>query len=161
MLQLKSVGASKTSIMSDIKPSPVKSAYGRGGGRGAGKGAGRGGRGDCSNRFWSGQIHNQNSRPVSQNFKGNSSDLEGYIFDCSDIRQANKYITAIKIIAEYVRAEFKYFGDIRSSIENYKRFKTPMPTAPSDNNTARLKIILNRKIDIYVKCDGILDQLRA
>ena len=35
--------------MSDVKPSPVKSAYGRGGGRGAGKGAGRGGREDRLN----------------------------------------------------------------------------------------------------------------
>ena len=71
--------------MSDIKPIPVKSAYGRGGGRGAGKGGGRGGRGDFSNRSRSGQIHNQKSIPVTQKFKGNSSGLEYYIFDCSDI----------------------------------------------------------------------------
>ena len=61
--------------MSDIKPSPVKSTYGRGDGRGAGKGSGRGGRGDRSNRSRTGQIQNQKSRPISQNFKGNSSDL--------------------------------------------------------------------------------------
>ena len=91
--------------MSDIKPSPVKSAYGRGGSRGTGKGSGRVRRGDRSNQSRSGHIQNQKSRPVSQKFKGNSSDLEGYIFDCSDIRQADKYITAIKRIAEYVRAE--------------------------------------------------------
>ena len=90
--------------MSDIKPSPVKSAYGRGGGRGAGKCGGRGGRGERSNRSRSGQLQNQRSRPVIQKFKGNSSDLEGYIFDCSDSRQADKYITAIKRIAEYVGA---------------------------------------------------------
>ena len=90
--------------MSDNKPSPVKSAYGRGGGRGAGKGGGRGGRGDSYNRSWSGQIQNQKSRPVTHKFKWNSSDLEGYIFDCSDSRQADKYITEIKRIAEYVGA---------------------------------------------------------
>ena len=61
--------------MSDIKPSPVKSAYGRGGGRCAGKGGGRGGRGDRPNRSHPGQIQNQKSRPVSQKFKRNSSDL--------------------------------------------------------------------------------------
>ena len=144
--------------MSDIKPSPVKSAYGRGGGRFAGKGGGRGGRGDRSNRSRSGQIQNQKSRPISQKFKGDSSDLEGYIFDCSYSRHADKYITAIKRIVEYFGAEFKYGGDIRSSIENSKRFKIPMPTAPGDNDTALLKMILNRKIDIYVKCDGILDE---
>ena len=143
--------------MPDIKPSPVKSAYGRGGGRGGGKGGGRGGRGDRSNRSRSGQIKNQKSRPVAQKFKGNYSDLEGCIFDCKDSRQADKYITAIKIITEYVGEEFKYGGDIRSSIENSKHFEIPMPTTPSDNDTALLKIILNRKIDIYVKRDGILD----
>ena len=34
----------------------------------------------------------------------------------------------------------------------------PMPTAPDDNDTALIKIILNRKIDIYVKRDVILDE---
>ena len=136
----------------------MKSAYGRGGGRGAGKGGGRGGRGDRSNQSRSGQIHNQKSRPVIQKFKGNSSELEGYIFDYSDSRQAEKYITAIKRIAEYVGAEFKYGGDICLSIENSKRFKVPMPTAPGYNDTALLKMIFNRKIDIYVKRDGILDE---
>ena len=93
--------------MSDIKPSPVKSAYGRVGGIGGGKSGGRGGRGDRSNRSRSGQIQNQKRRPVAQKFNGNSSELEGYILDCIDIRQADKYITAIKRIAEYVGADFK------------------------------------------------------
>ena len=126
--------------MSEIKPSPVKSAYCRGGGRGGGKGGGRGGRGYRSNQSRSGQIKNQRSRPIAQKFKGNYSDLEGYIFDCSDSRQADKYITAIKRIAEYVGAEFKYGGDILSSIENSKRFEILLPTAPSDINTALLKL---------------------
>ena len=144
--------------MADINPSQVKSAYGRGGGRGGGKGGGRGDRGYRSNRSRSGQIQNQKSIPVAQKFKGNSSDLECYIFDCSDSRQAYKYITAIKRIAEYVGAEFKYGGNIRSSIENSKRFEIPMPAAPSDNDTTLLTMILNRKIYIYVKRDGILDE---
>ena len=147
-----------TFIIPDIKPSPVKSAYGKGGGRCGDKGGDRGSRVDRSNLSRSGHIQNQKSRPVVQQFKGKSSDLEGYIFDCSDSRQADKYISAIKIIAEYVGAEFKYGGNIRSSIEISKRFETPMPTAPSDNDTALLTMILNRKIDIYVKRDGILDE---
>ena len=49
-------------------------------------------------------------------------------------------------------------GDIRSCIENSKRFEIPMPTAPGDNDTALLKMILNRNIYIYVKRDGILDE---
>ena len=33
-----------------------------------------------------------------------------------------------------------------------------MPTAPGDNDTSLLKHILNRKIEIYVKRDGILGE---
>ena len=43
-LQVKDSDSSR--VMSDVKPSPVKSAYGRGGGRGEGRGGGRGGKGD-------------------------------------------------------------------------------------------------------------------
>ena len=90
----------------------MKYAYGREGGRGAVKGTGRGEIGYRSNRSRTGQIQNQKSRPISQKFKGNSSYLEGYIFDCSDSRQADKYITEIKRIAEYDGAEYKSGGDI-------------------------------------------------
>ena len=55
---------------------------------------------------------NRKSRPKTLKFKGNSLDLEGCIFDCSDSKKADKYITAIKRIAEYVGAEYKYGGDI-------------------------------------------------
>ena len=143
--------------MSDIRPSPVKSAYVRGGVRGGGKGGSRGGRGDRSNQSRSGQIQNQKSRPVTQDFKGKSSDLEGYIFNFSGSRQSDKYITAIKRIPEYLGEEFKYGGDIHLYIENSKRFDIPMPNAPSENDTAFLKMILNRKMNIYLKRDGIHD----
>ena len=33
-----------------------------------------------------------------------------------------------------------------------------MPTAPDENDTVLVQMILNRKIDIYVKRDGILDE---
>ena len=33
-----------------------------------------------------------------------------------------------------------------------------MPTAPDDNDTDLVKMIFNKKIDIYVKRDGILNE---
>ena len=41
---------------------------------------------------------------VPPKFKGNSTDQEGYTFDCSDYKQAEKYVSTIKRIAEYVGA---------------------------------------------------------
>ena len=43
-------------------------------------------------------------------------DLEVYTFDCSDYKQAEKYVSTIKRIAEYVGAEYKYGSDIRSTL---------------------------------------------
>ena len=96
----------------DVKPSPVKSVYGRGGGRGAGRGGGRGGRGEYSNHLRPSHLQNRKSRPQVNKFKGNSTALEGYIFDCSDSKQDNKFITAMKRISEHVGTEYKYGGDI-------------------------------------------------
>ena len=65
------------------------------GGRG-----GQGGQGGCGRT--QGHSYNQNNR--TPKFNGNSTDLEGYIFDCSYDKQAEKYVSTIKRIAEYVGA---------------------------------------------------------
>ena len=143
--------------MSDAKPSPVKSAYGRGGGRGAGRGGGRGGKGDYSNRSRTSHLQNCKTRPPVNNFKGNSTALEGYIFDCSDSKQADKFITAIKRILEHVGTEYKCGGNIRSSIENSTRFAVPLPVVPYDTANALTRSITTKTIDLYVKRDGILE----
>ena len=141
----------------DVNLIPFKSAYGRGGGRGAGRGGGRGSRGNYSNRSRSSHLQNRKSRPQVNKFKGNSTALEGYIFDCSDSRQADKFITAIKRIYKHVGTEYKYWGDICSSIENSTRFATPLPLVPADTANSLTRTIASKKIDLYVKRDGILD----
>ena len=49
--------------------------------------------------------------------KGNIHNLEGYIFDCSDNKQADIFVHTLKRIAEYVGTEYRNSGDIRSTIE--------------------------------------------
>ena len=140
--------------MSDAKPSPVKSAYGRGGGRGGGRGS----KGDYSNRPRTSHLQNRKTRPPVNKFKGNSTALEGYIFDCSDSKQADKFITAIKQILEHVSTEYKYGGNIRSSIDNSTRFAIPLPVVTDDTANALTRSITTKKIDLYVKRDGILNE---
>ena len=82
---------------------------GRPGGRGE-----RGGCGGCGRTQR--RSYNQNNR--TPKFKGNSTDLEGYTFNCSDYNQAEKYISTMKRISKYVGTEYKYGGDIRITIEN-------------------------------------------
>ena len=70
----------------------------------------------------------------SPRFKGNSHDLEGYIFDCRDNKQADIFVHTMKRIAEYVGTEYRNGGDIRSTIEQNERFAIPLPLAPSGTN---------------------------
>ena len=156
-LQVKDSDSSR--VMSDAKPSPVKSAYGRGGGRGACRGGGRGGKGDYLNRSRTSHPQNRKTRPPVNNFKGNSTALEGCIFDCIVSKHADKFITAIKRILEHVGSEYKYGGDIRSSIENSTRFAIPLTVVPDDTANALSRSITTKKIDRYVKQDGTLDEI--
>ena len=85
---------------------------------------GRGGRGRthcCS--------YNHNNR--TPKFKGNSTDLEGYTFDCSEYKQAENYVSTIKSIAEYVGAEYKYGGENHSTLENELWITIPQPVTPA------------------------------
>ena len=134
--------------MSEVNPSPVKYVYGRGGVRGAVRGGGRGGKGDYSNRSSPSNLQNCKSRPQVNKFKGNSIALEGYIFDCSDRKQADKFITVIKRIYEHVGTNYKYGGDICSSIENSTHVVILLPLVPSDTANALTRTIAER--------DGIL-----
>ena len=119
----------------------------QGRGRLVGRGGqgGRGGRGRTQAR-----SYNQNNR--TPKFKGNSMYLEGYTFDCSDYKHAEKYVSMIKRIAEYVGVEYKYGGDIRSTLENEARTTIPQPATPASDPMPLLESrILDKEINIYTK----------
>ncbi len=98
----------------------AKNSSGRGG---AGQGrSNNGGRGSGKGR---GRSHDKKSKyggaekkTTTGKFKGSCKELQGHTFDCSDYKQADKYVTTIKRIAEHVGAEYKQGGDIRSTIKN-------------------------------------------
>ena len=113
---------------------------------------GRGGRGRTQ-----GRSYNQDNR--TPKFKGNSTDLEGYTFDCSDYKQADKYVSTIKRIAEYVGTEYKYGGDTRSTLDNEARIKVPQLVTPSADPMPLLESrIFDKEIDIYMKRRSTLDE---
>ena len=92
-------------------------------------------------------------------FKGNCPELEGFIFDCSDYQQVDKYVMTIKQIVEYVGVEYKQGGDICSMIENEQLFIVPTP-AQSGNNlpTKWDQIIFKSEVESYAKCKSMLHE---
>jgi Reverse transcriptase (RNA-dependent DNA polymerase) len=101
---------------------------------------------------------------VTKKFQGNSEKLQGCIFDCSDNKQADTFVTTIKRISEYIGSEYKHGGDIRSSIVNETKFTIPIPAAPTIVDPAALtplevvaNMIFKGKIDAYIKRDAVLE----
>ena len=82
-------------------------------------------------------VTHQSSKKISHNpkFKGNFTDMEGYILDCSDYKKANKYVKTTKRIAEYVGVDQKKGGDTMSTIKNKERYSIPRPTYPITTST--------------------------
>jgi hypothetical protein len=76
-----------------------------------------------------GNSGNRPQRPTVSKFTGNCIELQGHIFDCSDYKQADTFVSTLKRIADHVGAEYRNGGDIRSSIINETKFVVPsMPT---------------------------------
>ena len=50
-------------------------------------------------------------------FKGNTPELDGFVFDFSDNKQADRYVTAMKRIAEHIGTNYHNGGNICSTIE--------------------------------------------
>jgi hypothetical protein len=78
-----------------------------------------------------GRDRPRRTTPPTTSFKGNSTDLAGQIFDCSDYKQADKYVNTLKRISEHVGSAYKHGGDIRSSIVNETLFTVPIPAQPA------------------------------
>ena len=119
---------------------------------------GRGGRGYCGGRGRTqGHSYNQNNR--TPEIKGNSTYLEGYTFYCSDYSQAEKYVSTIKRIAEYVGVKYKYGGDICRILGNELRITIPQTMTPTTDTMPLLESrIFDKEIDIYMKRISTLDE---
>ena len=66
-----------------------------------------------------------------------------------------------KRISEYVGAENKRGGDIRSTIENEKQYNIPRPTSTVTTLTTTVNdidtMLFNIEVDVYVKLKSIVE----
>ena len=70
-------------------------------------------------------------------------------------------MTTIKRITDYVGAEYKKVGDIRSTIENEQRYNIPSPIALDKTTTITVNnfytMEFKMEVDVYVKCKFVLE----
>jgi hypothetical protein len=114
-----------------------------------------------------GRGRGRGNRPQQQppgKFKGNCTDLQGQIFDCSDYKQADTFVNTLKRISKYVGAHYKHGGDIRSTIVYEVKITIPIPMAPTIVDTQAVtpneqvaRMIFKDKPEAYIKRKGMLD----
>ena len=120
--------------------------------RGRGNGEGN------KSRTKRGKDFKPSPRQAFTKFRGNTPELYGFIFDCSDNNQADRYVTAMKRIAEHIGTNYHNGGDIRSTIDQGRRFDIPKLIAPSTTKDEVDKMILTKKVSSYVRRDSILEE---
>jgi hypothetical protein len=84
-------------------------------------------------------------------FEGKCDELKGFIFNCSDSRQADLFVKTAREIAEYVGRSYRYGGDTRLAVENLVMPVLDMPIDPPTEATKTKTRIWEKKVDKYVK----------
>ena len=83
--------------------------------------------------------------------EGKCEELKGFVFDCSDSKQADVFAKTTKEIAGYVGRTFRYGDDIRQSIENMTMPVLNMPSDPPTTASRTVTRIWEKEVDEYVK----------
>ena len=66
----------------------------------------------------------------SEKFEGSTSELSGYVFDTTNVRNADNYTKTKNEIARHVGSTSKYGGDLRRTIEKEAIVTFTKPTRP-------------------------------
>jgi hypothetical protein len=91
-----------------------------------------------------------------QKFQGKCDNLKGFVYDCSDGKQSDRFNLGTKEIAECVGREYQYGGNIRWTIENLERFKEEEPKELDTTATGVQKRMWERRVDEYIKRENKL-----
>jgi hypothetical protein len=62
--------------------------------------------------------------------------LSGFVYDCSDGKQSDRFNIVTKEIAEYVGREYRFGGDIRWTIQNLSLYTEEEPKECADATSA-------------------------
>jgi len=99
------------------------------------------------------------TRPRQQvKFEGRIEALKGYIYDCTDSRQADQYVKTTREIAGYVATALKNGNDVRTAIETMSIPKMDLPSDLPANATAAQKRHWEKRIDEISKKELILEE---
>ena len=119
-------------------------------------GSDRGGSSSRNNRR---SRRSNNNQPTIAKFKGETTDLEGFIYDIGTPSQAEQFSKTTIKVANYAGRTLKHSQDIRQAIETLKETTFTAPTRPATIGDSEIdKMILTRLVDEFVKKQSAYQQ---
>jgi hypothetical protein len=79
------------------------------------------------------------------------TDVKGFVFDCADGKQADRYNVTIREIAAYIGRTYDYGGDVRWSIKNEEKYVPTKPAGIGASTDPTDKHIWEKEIDECVR----------
>ena len=86
-----------------------------------------------------------------EKFVGKCEALKGLIYDCSDNKQADQFVSTTMEIATYVGSHYKHGGDVRLALTNLEPPTIPYPVEPAPTASLTERKIFENKCSVYCK----------
>jgi hypothetical protein len=83
-------------------------------------------------------------------FEGKYDGISGFVYDCSDGKQSDRFNIVTKEIAEYVGREYAYGGDIRWTIQNLKHYVEEEPEELGETKSIVKKCMFEKRVMIFI-----------
>jgi hypothetical protein len=93
-----------------------------------------------------------------QKFSGKCDSLSGFVYDCSDGKQSDRFNIVTKEIAEYVGRDYPYGGDIRWTLHNLELFKEEEPNELTVASSVLTKRMWKKRVDKYINRENKLKE---
>jgi hypothetical protein len=99
-------------------------------------------------------------KPIIQQtkFEGKCVELKGYIYDCSDSKQADIFTKTTREVAEYVGRTYKYGSDVRLAVEKLQRQTITLPSDPPETASRTETKVWELEVTEYVRRKSYLDE---
>ena len=107
------------------------------------------------------QDRNKHPNPIllpQPKFEGKCSDLTGFIYDCSDNFQSDRFTKVTREISEYVLKEYSHGSDLHISILDLEETTIPEPDDPDPAASETQKAIWRERVKKYVTRTETLDE---
>jgi hypothetical protein len=93
-----------------------------------------------------------------QKFAGKCDGLSGFVYNCSDGKQSDRFNIVTKEIAEYVGREYRFGSDIRWTIQNIVLYKKEEPKECAAATSGVKKRMWERQVDEFVNREDKLKE---